>query len=73
MKNLFLKKIIPILVFVLGILGAFGTMSMQSAEELAPKTGWATNHLGPPYAIQIQKKNKKKTIRKIKKKSGKIT
>ena len=46
MKNLFLKKIIPILVFVLGILGAFGTMSMQSAEELAPKTGWATNHLG---------------------------
>jgi len=42
MKNLFLKKMIPIFVFALGILGAFGTMSMQSAEELAPKTGWAT-------------------------------
>ena len=54
MKNLFFKKIIPILVFVLGILGAFGTMSMQSAEELAPKTGWATNHLGQPCALQVQ-------------------
>jgi len=54
MKNLFLKKMIPIFVFALGILGAFGTMSMQSAAELAPKTGWATDHLGQPCALQIQ-------------------
>ncbi|HLF51271.1 DUF6520 family protein [Flavobacterium sp.] len=54
MKNLFLKKMIPIFVFALGILGAFGTMSMQSAEELAPKIGWATNNLGQPCALQVQ-------------------
>lgn len=54
MKNLMLKKMIPLFVFGLGILGAFGTMSMQSADELAPKTGWATNHLGQPCALQVE-------------------
>lgn len=49
-----LKKMIPLFVFGLGILGAFGTMSMQSADELAPKTGWATNHLGQPCALQVE-------------------
>lgn len=54
MKNQMFKKMIPMFVFILGILGAFGTMSMQSADELAPKTGWATNQLGQPCALQVE-------------------
>lgn len=40
MKTLIVKKGIPVLVFLLGILGAFGSMSMTEAPE-ALMSGWA--------------------------------
>lgn len=55
MKTLILKKMMPMSVFVLGIAGAFGTMSMQkTADALAPKIGWATNAQGEPCSLQVQ-------------------
>ena len=54
MKNSFLKKMMPLAVFVLGIAGAFGTMSMQHAEAVvAPVTGWHINtSTGIPCSLQ---------------------
>jgi hypothetical protein len=50
-----LKKMMPLSVFVLGVAGAFGTMSMQKAsDDLAPKIGWATNAQGQPCSVQVQ-------------------
>lgn len=50
-----LKKMMPLSVFVLGVAGAFGTMSMQKAgDDLAPKIGWVTNAQGEPCSLQVQ-------------------
>jgi hypothetical protein len=44
MKNLFLKKITPFAVVVMGISGAFVTTSMQSAsKDIAPTVGYIAN------------------------------
>jgi len=54
MKNLFLKKMLPVAVFLLGILGAFTTMSMQDADVVAaPKTGWHANAAGQPCMVEL--------------------
>jgi hypothetical protein len=50
-----LKKMMPLSVFVLGVAGAFGTMSMQkTADDLVPQIGWATNAQGEPCSLQVQ-------------------
>jgi hypothetical protein len=55
MKTLILKKMMPLSVFVLGVAGAFGTMSMQKgADDLVPQIGWATNAQGEPCSVKVQ-------------------
>lgn len=41
MKTLLIKKMMPLAVFVLGIAGAFTTMSMQKTSVVSPTFGWA--------------------------------
>ncbi len=54
MKNLFFKKMMPLVVFVLGIAGAFGTMSMQHADvAVGTVSGWHIN-AGVPCSLEKQ-------------------
>lgn len=53
MKKVILKKAGPLMVFALGVVGAFGTMSMQSDKELAAETGWAKNALGQVCSLEV--------------------
>lgn len=49
MKTNVFKKLTPVMVFLLGIFGAFGTMSMQkNTNEKAPATGWVHDTMGNP-------------------------
>lgn len=54
MKPIILKKVMPIAVFVLGILGAFATTSMQSSEtETIPVLGYVSIP-GNPCSVEVQ-------------------
>lgn len=54
MKNSFFKAVLPVVVAVMGLAGAFTTMSMQDASaSLAPVTGWITDHNGQPCNLQV--------------------
>ncbi|HLV24411.1 MAG TPA: DUF6520 family protein [Moheibacter sp.] len=54
MKTQFLNKLMPVMIFLLGIAGAFGTMSMQKAtENAAPITGWVHDVMGNPCAQPV--------------------
>lgn len=46
MKTQFLNKLMPVMIFLLGIAGAFGTVSMQKATENIV-TGWVHNNDEP--------------------------
>jgi len=49
MKTTLLKKITPVMIFLLGIFGAFGTMSMQkNNKEKPPILGWVHDNMGKP-------------------------
>jgi len=49
MKTTLLKKITPVMIFLLGIFGAFGTMSMQkNTNEETPISGWVHDNMGKP-------------------------
>lgn len=48
-----LKKMLPILAFVLSITVAFATKSMPKADDLAPVTGYAKNDLGQPCSQPV--------------------
>jgi hypothetical protein len=53
MKPIILKKMMPIAVFVLGILGAFATTSMQSTAKVdAPVIGYASIP-GAPCSVEV--------------------
>lgn len=53
MKSIILKPITPFAVFVLGILGAFATTSMQSTSKInAPVTGYASMP-GAPCSVEV--------------------
>jgi len=54
MKSQIIKSIIPVLIFVLGIAGAFGTMSMQKVTEEATVTGWVHDVMGNPCSLAIE-------------------
>jgi len=55
MKNSFFKAALPVVVAVMGLAGAFTTMSMQDASAgLAPVTGWVTDHNMIPCNLQVQ-------------------
>jgi hypothetical protein len=54
MKPIILKPLMPIAVFVLGILGAFATTSMQSTAEVdAPVIGYA-DAPGNACSVEVQ-------------------
>lgn len=54
MKTQFLNKLMPVMIFLLGIAGAFGTMSMQKVtEDVAPITGWVHDVMGNPCAQPV--------------------
>lgn len=58
MKNSFFKAVLPVVVAVIGLAGAFTTMSMQDASaSLAPLPGWITDHNGVPCNLQVQCSN----------------
>lgn len=49
MKTNVFKKLMPVMIFLLGIAGAFGTMSMKkSPNEIAPITGWVHDTMNVP-------------------------
>ena len=54
MKLINFKKVLPIAIFVLGILGAFATTSMQSVKaEMAPVPGYVATP-DDPCGIQVE-------------------
>ncbi|KOP38914.1 MULTISPECIES: DUF6520 family protein [unclassified Flavobacterium] len=54
MKPLILKKMTPFAVVVLGIVGAFGTTSMQSAKaDIAPVIGYVSIP-GDPCSVEVE-------------------
>jgi hypothetical protein len=57
MKAIFLKKMMPMFVFLLGIAGAFATMSMNAVEDPILRTGWAEDEDSVPCQISVQCQN----------------
>lgn len=54
MKKSFFKAVLPVVVAVMGLAGAFTTMSMQDASaSLAPMDGWVTDHNGIPCNLRV--------------------
>lgn len=53
MKTVFLKKMMPLFVFVLGIAGAFATMSMDVTTGTELVDGWAKDEFNTPCQIQV--------------------
>lgn len=53
MKSVFFKKMMPLFVFVLGIAGAFSTMSMKGASSTDSVDGWAKDQDNVPCQIRV--------------------